>query len=125
MKLEVREEFLKHLVGIDEALCLGYGLYLSDVSVGMEFIISPLEVWRNSTDAFTLQNAFSNYDWKIRNTIFHYSDVHKVLKIQKNRTRKQLPVFRVKNLRTNVDFDLFKDNDRLEENDTIHLFFIK
>lgn len=125
MKIEVREGFLKHLVGIDEALCLGYDFWVSHINVGMEFIISTLEVWKMSTDEFTLENAFQNTDWIIKNTVFHYNDVHKVLKIQKNRTRKQPPVFRVKNLRTNVDFDLFKDNDRLEETDTIHLFFIK
>lgn len=125
MKIEVREEFVKNLVGIDEALCLGYDFNVSDVSVGMEFIISPLVVWDMSKDSFTLEDAFKNNYWEIENTLFHYSDVHKILKIQKNRTRKQPPVFRVKNLRTNVDFDLFKHNYTLEETSSLNLYFIK
>ncbi len=124
MKQECREEFLKHLIGIDIPLCLGYDYRISDVEVGWEFHMSPNFVWNMSTDNFTLKDAFIKSDWELKSTLFHYNDRFKVLKIQRNRTRKQDAVFRVKNLRTNVDFDLFKSNDSLEDTDSLDLFFI-
>lgn len=78
-----------------------------------------------STDKFTLEDALRKSCWEIKGTLFHYSDKFKVLKIQRNRTRKQDAVFRVKNLRTNVDFDLFKSNDILEDTYSLDLFFIQ
>jgi hypothetical protein len=125
MKQEYREEFLKHLIGIDIPLCLGYDYKISDIEVGWEFHISPNEVWRNSTDKWSLEDAFHQKEWFLKGTIFHYNDRFKVLKIQRKRTKKQDAVLRVKNLRTNVDFDLFKSNYELEDTDSIHLFFIQ
>jgi uncharacterized protein YxjI len=125
MKKECREKFLNHLIGIDIHICLGYNWRISDIEVGWVFHISPNEVWNMSTDKFTLEDAFKFRIWEIKETLFHYSDRFKVLKIQRNRTRKQDAVFRVKNLRTNVDFDLFKSNDSLEDTDSLDLFFIQ
>lgn len=130
-------EFIEmmHLQGvIDEPLCLGFGMDFSDIEVGMQFISSPNFAFKMSTDSFTLEDSlkWNRGHWKLD---FHgsvesyYNDKFEVMKICKRLTRTRPFAFlRVKNLRTNVDFDILRnrlDEFEIHEYDTHDLYFIQ
>lgn len=131
MKQECLQEFVEKLSEenvIDEALCLGYGYDLDDITVGIIFLVSPNFAFPNSTDDWTMKNALmNNGHWEINSTVNYYSDKFIVLKIQRKFTKKLKHAFvRVKNLRTNVDFDIIKnrfDEDDIHDYSTLELYF--
>lgn len=125
MKIECRDEFINQLDWLDTALCLGYGFRVSDIKKGMKFLISPNFQYNMSTDDWTLRDSLSNGDWERSGVKYHYSDTFMILDINKRRTKKKgIAYLRVKNLRNNVDFDLLKDDDELDDLSTIDLYLI-
>lgn len=129
-----KDEFIKmmHDDGvIDEPLCIGFGMEFSDLKIGMEFIVSPNFAFPFSKDTWTLQDALkiNGGNWKLDvngSVDSFYSDKFKVIKKNKRfNVKNSFAFLRVKNLRTNVDFDILRDSDEIDELDTINLYFIQ
>ena len=127
MKESVKEEFIQKF-GLDTGLNYGYGMEVSDLKRGMLFMLSPNFVYPQSTDKWTLDDAIeqchNSGGWCVGNGVFaHYSDEFEILKISKKRKKgDRYAYLRVKNLRTDVDFNILVDDVELYEKSTVDLY---
>jgi hypothetical protein len=129
MKESCKAEFIDLLPHIDQALCLGYGFEVSDLKVGQKFIISPNFEYQMSNDNWNVADAIKQCefkDWQIGGALCFYTDEFEILQIVPKRTKKQsIAKLRVRNLRTDVDFNLLTDQIELDNLATLDLYILQ
>lgn len=137
MKIELIDDFVnmlkKYHSDVDWCASFGSHTTLNSIKKGDTFFILPHFAFPNSRDSFTLKNAtdeyspyLSNGNWIIKNTICLWSDKYKIISIRKNQSTKGSSIIRVKNIRTNVDFDIINPPlGSLVDSDISYFYFFE